>query len=185
MRFQTNLAPVPGLPPPVTSGGLQSFIDQTGSIWVAKPGVNGGQWRLARDVLHAVWHKNTAFSLTTTVTTIAYDFLQLDDYGLYSTAVNAFVIPVGGIYRIEQQVSGTPTATGQWIGCQLLQNATFIGNSTSHGTNAAWLSSWNNMIVRAAVNDHLFGQGNAPVTLAGRFDTTGVTHIALDYWGTG
>src|SRR5215831_5395321 len=35
------------LPPPVTTGGFQSFLDNLGDLWVAAPGVNNGNWRRA------------------------------------------------------------------------------------------------------------------------------------------
>src|SRR5215469_12633795 len=45
--------PLGSLPAPVTSGGLQTFVDNVGDVWIAKPGVDGGTWNRPADVLHA------------------------------------------------------------------------------------------------------------------------------------
>jgi hypothetical protein len=100
---------------PLTSG-QGSFTDPTGDIWVAKAGVNGGNWRRARDVMHARYYRTAAFTLTASAwVNLTLDTLQYDDYGLYSTSTGLFTPMITGFWRLTFIVGATPTASGQWI----------------------------------------------------------------------
>lgn len=93
------------VPPPVTTGTtIQSFTDPQGFVWVAKNGVNGGAWKMARDVVHARVYRAAAFTIAVGAAlmfdTVAGAMAE-DDYGLYSTATGEFSCPVAGIYLIS------------------------------------------------------------------------------------
>lgn len=111
-----------GLPPPTKSSTTVSFTDPSGVVWVAKAGVHGGQWRQARDVLHARINRVAAFNTTATPGLFGWDSTVTDLYGLLPSTAG-FVVPVAGFYRVMFQIATTPTATGQYIVTQLGGNS--------------------------------------------------------------
>jgi len=116
LRFQsTNVQPITGLPPPVTTGGTQSFIDSSGDVWVAKPGVYNGTWQRARDVLFSRWQRNNAWSLQTAMTVFGYDTVASDLYGMYNSSTGLWTVPVAGIYRCDMYIGIGTAATNSWI----------------------------------------------------------------------
>jgi hypothetical protein len=145
--------PVNDLIAPVTTGGIQSFIDVYGDMWVAKPGVNGGAWRKARDVLHAVIYRNAAWSSGSTIV-VAFDTVLRDTYGMFSS--NGYLIPVAGWYRIQGTCNGNVTAVSQYM-------IAYIYGGPSAGTQ---LSSAN-------VTDPLTGGGCACRTWADTYCNAG------------
>jgi hypothetical protein len=109
-----NLPPVPtqvpaysvvnNLPAPVTSGTtVQSFIDVLGDMWIAKNGVNSGNWYRARDVCRArIWRTNNFTPVGSAWTIFPYDTVTDDAYGLCTTGTGAyFAAPVAGRYMVS------------------------------------------------------------------------------------
>jgi hypothetical protein len=142
------------LPPPVTTGGIQSFLDLYRELWIAKPGVNGGNWRKARDVLHASVYRNAALVAPTANSVFPADTVIRDPYGIWvGSPTYAFVLPVAG------SVSGAVYPASWWrfafhwvlqsatspnyVGCQIFQNGSgvtqdnMIMNQTSAGNCSA------------------------------------------------
>jgi hypothetical protein len=110
------------LPPPLLSGStVQSFTDQSGEVWVAKNGVNGGAWKKARDVLSARWGRSAALTIGTGSTGINMDTVARDPYGLYVTG-DRYSAPIPGWYLISGMVGFTPTAAGQYVTARLYIN---------------------------------------------------------------
>jgi hypothetical protein len=101
----------PTLPAAVTTGAtIQSFTDSLGDVWVALNGVNGGNWRRARDVLHSAVYRNAAWTTSNANTPIAFDTVIKDDYGLWVSP--SWTAPVAGWYDIYGQYEATPAAAG-------------------------------------------------------------------------
>jgi hypothetical protein len=108
----TDFVPTPA---PLTSGTtIQPYTDPTGEVWVAKNGVNGGNWFKARDVLRAQITRNAAYTTTANTNVIMpYDLVVQDTYGLATLgAAAAFNIPVAGWYRIQGQIHLQGSASG-------------------------------------------------------------------------
>ena len=131
----TDLRPsglaVPGagaLPPPVTTGTTtQNFTDGSGVVWVARNGVNGGNWRRARDVLHAKWFRNAPLPLAVAGTNLAFDTMVFDPYGLW--AGGAFTPPVAGVWDLRALLGFTATAASQWASVRAILGGATISNS--------------------------------------------------------
>jgi hypothetical protein len=85
-------------PAPVTAGALQSYTDPDGEVWIAKPGVYGGQWRKARDYLRCLVVRNGAWITYTTWSRVIWDAVDHDPYGMH--VGNGFVRSlIPGVYR--------------------------------------------------------------------------------------
>jgi hypothetical protein len=107
-----------GLPAPVTTGTTtQTYQDPTGQWWVAKAGVNGGQWRRATQVLHARWYRAAAWTAAASAwVNTTCDTMSYDDYGMYTTAgTGTFTPPCTGMWRLTYSAGVTGTAAGQWV----------------------------------------------------------------------
>jgi hypothetical protein len=184
MSIQTY-AVLDNLPPPVTTGTtIQSFTDVLGDVWVAKAGVNGGNWKRARDVLFSRWSRTAA--LSTAGANIPMDTMYRDDYGLYSTANAWFAPPVAGLYEFVEQVSCGASATGQWGAARLYLNGTLqaIAQSPSTGV-AATLSAVVVETIYCNPGDTMITYGNASVTLALGVGGGYWTYAQMKYVGTG
>jgi hypothetical protein len=108
------------LPAPVTSGTtIQTYTDPNGDVWVAKNGVNGGNWLRARDVLYCRMTRAAAMNLTTSQVTMPYDTTYRDAYGMWTPAQNGVLAPVAGLYRADVVLCGAFTATGQTMNIQI------------------------------------------------------------------
>jgi len=104
------------LPAPVTSGsGVQSFTAPDGEVWVAKNGVNSGNWFKARDVLHARYYRSAAYSFPTTQTIMLFDTVVRDPYGLYNAGTGYVTLPVAGSWFFHCVTGGSATAASQFI----------------------------------------------------------------------
>lgn len=113
------------LPAPVTSGSnIQSFVDVTGDVWVAKNGVYSGAWRRARDVLHGVIYRTAAYTPKVSPGEIMpYDTREFDNYNLYTGSPNyGFNIPVTGWYKVAATVNGISSAVNSYIQGWIQQN---------------------------------------------------------------
>jgi hypothetical protein len=175
-----------GPPPPVTAGtGVQSYIDQSGEVWVAMVGVNGGAWKRARDVLHAQWTRTAAaWNAGTAMAAFAYNQVVNDPYGMY-TAAGGFVAPIAGLWRLVAAAGATATATGQWfqIGIRnaAATNLSFVMLQTSLAQVVAPVADYQ-AVIPAGTN--WIPQQQASATLTGLTDTFH-NRLYADYLGTG
>lgn len=171
------------LPAPVTSGTtVQNFTDIWGDVWVAKNGVNGGNWRRARDVLYAKWYRNAAVNAGG-IAAITLDTMTKDDYGLY--AGSAFTAPVPGWYNVIFQLAVTSTATGQWCTARLnYTGGVVVGYMRQHCTTITVFTALCVLQTYLNAADTITTLSEASVTLA---VATGVheTYATLEYRGTG
>ena len=115
---------------------LTSFTAPDGEVWVAKGGVNGGQWRKARDVLRVKACRQAAYNLGTAAVAMPWDLSIYDDYGLRSGS--NFTAPIAGWWRMHTQVGAAATASGQY------QAGTIVfGSSTAVRTNQYMFAATN------------------------------------------
>lgn len=172
MKFQGNLSQT-GLPLPVTTPAIQSFTDSNGIIWVASSNVSGGAWRQATDVLYGRVYRTAAYSFPTTTTTIPFDTVYRDQYGLYNFATHQFTCPIVGVYFFHLQVVAHCTAANQQVALQIgadLRTAVFsngvfatycwatdmfYASIPGYGVNAAgWTSSGVTAMEGTALNNY-------------------------------
>jgi hypothetical protein len=184
-------ARTPNLPAPITSGsGINSYTDVLGEVWVAKNGVNGGNWKRARDALHARWYRTAALTSTTTVQNMPYDTTHYDAYGLVSNAAgySQFAAPVSGMYGIYVQLGASPTAAAQYISLRAyaFSNGTAyfwgLGQAVSGSTTAITPNIYCVMPVNAG--DYFYSTFVSQVSMAvapGSY----YTFMSVDYLGTG
>jgi hypothetical protein len=124
----------PNLPAPVTSGsGVQSYTDTLGDVWVAANGVNGGNWKRARDVLHARWYRNAAWQVTGSIASIGFDTPNRDPYGLYATGTTLYTAPIAGLYSLYAGYAvAAPATVGSFTNLMIRYGAagTVVPNGT-------------------------------------------------------
>ena len=177
--------PLGSLPAPVTSGGLQTFVDNVGDVWIAKPGVDGGTWNRPADVLHARIYRNTAATLTPTNSLFTYDTVFRDLWGMFLSP--GFTCPLTGVYQVYAQVGVTGTASDQWLNVQIRRNTSQLytnTNSQMGQTNAGLLNAQTlvNMFVNAGDNVSVWAY--TFITLNVVLGST-TTYLGIDYLGTG
>jgi hypothetical protein len=187
MRFQSSVLASIGLPPPVVSGGFQTFTDSVGDIWIAKPGVNGGGWERPANVLHAYWYRNTAWQTPAVANTIAQFSMNVnysDPYGLFNG--NTFTAPISGIYQMNLSLGIVAGAVGQSLyavitntglgalayGMAFAPGATFIVAAVNYTTPVPVGGQW------------MTAQQSGTVGLTGRASSD-MTRVTIDYLGTG
>jgi|SRR5215471_3238614 len=182
---QGPAGPLASLPPPVTTGGFQTFTDNLGQIWVAKPGVDSGNWNRPSDVIHARIQRNAATSVLTTLTTMQFDTAVRDPFGMYgSSGIN---VPLSGWYDITTQIMVQATGTGQWLNVTIFANTAGV---TIANTNASFAQSGSGQLnAQATINAWVASteffqvRTQALTTLA---VTTGLsTYMSADYIGSG
>lgn len=180
--------PIP-LPAPITSGsGVQSFTDPLGDVWVAANGVKGGNWYRARDVLIAWWIRTTAFSITTTVSALGYNGIVTDPYSMYNGATGVFTAPINGLWRIDQFIGASATATGQWVEAVIQEqpsggNYIGIGWASAAGSVQA-MSSYLRMLGPNQTYTGVLTSMVSSVTLTGRASYD-LSRVLITYLGTG
>ena len=171
--------------PPYTGGGIGTYTDPAGEVWVAKVGVNGGAWRKARDVLHARWYRAAAWSTATGAgVPIVFDTADFDAYGLWVSGSSGFVAPVAGVYRAGGALTAPFAAAGQYVQLTLVQGAAQIAQNTLYGAGAVNGNAAVSDIVRAAAGDVLSVQARTTAVQAG-LTGRGLTYFNVDYVGTG
>jgi hypothetical protein len=184
MSIQTY-AVLDNLPAPVTTGTtIQTFQDVLGDWWVAKNGVNGGNWFRARDVLYARWGRTAAYTYPTSGVNVPFNNVSRDVYGLWSSTSNAFVTPVAGLWRMNSQLCVAFTAVGQFI-------AMFIATSSySVRTNFNAPVSGNQYcqahdVFMCPAGDNLATTAYTSVALAMAGLTNSDCYLSVSYLGTG
>jgi hypothetical protein len=115
-------------PPPVTTGaGVQSTVDASGEVWVAKVGVAGGVWKKARDALHARVARAAAWTTASSpAANQNFDTVSYDAYGLHVQP--SFICPVAGIYQITYACQATPTAANQFLALNVNRTGTLAAS---------------------------------------------------------
>ena len=131
MAFLNYTDPIP-TPAPVTTGStILSYTDPTGEVWVAKNGVNSGQWRRARDVLKARVFRSAAYNLPTAAGSVmVYDTVNKDDYGLYTVANGTINFLVTGWYRIHAAIQCGSQAAGSYLQITVVVAGTSFAQDT-------------------------------------------------------
>lgn len=182
----TDFVPTPA---PLASGAaLASYTDPTGEVWVAKGGVNAGQWKRAKDVLHARSYKTSAWTASAGAwLTLTMESLQFDDYGMYSNSTGLFTPPILGMYRFTFQCGATATATGQWVqpGIWETSPSTVVADGLVH-TSVAYSCRTIATCTRriTSLTDTYYTRFACSTALAGLTATDG-TYFEMDYLGTG
>jgi len=176
-----------GLPPPTTSPTTVSYTDpNTGTVWVAKAGVHGGQYRQARDVLHGRISRVAAWNTSVTAVQFSYDNPVRDQYGMFSTG--GWLVPVAGIYLWTAALTGGSLAAGSYLQTDCQVNGTSIGTAVSA---AASSGPGGNTVTTAVTTQQFFGAGDnlhvfqrAAAAVAGTVGGNN-TFSTLDYLGSG
>jgi|SRR5215469_294868 len=137
MSFPTYVDPIP-LPPVVTTGTtVQSYTDPLGDVWVAKNGINGGNWLRARDVLTCHAYKNSAQSISlNTYTTTIFNNVSWDPYGMVNTSTGIVTVPIAGLYHLSARMEVDITSAAFRNICTLFVN----GGEARRGTDV-WNSA--------------------------------------------
>jgi hypothetical protein len=180
-------ARTPNLPAPVTSGTtIQTFTDALGDVWVAKNGVNAGAWKRARDVLHARVWRNAAFNFTTAGPVLAFDTVDRDPYGMYSTATGQFSAVVAGWYHLEIRAVATSTAGGViWAELDVSKNgAAYAQGPTGTAPAGLYITPLCVTSVYCAAGDYITVITMGGSTIGGGPGVTS-TFATIDYLGTG
>ena len=111
--------PIP-LPVPVTSGStIQSYTDPLGDVWVAKNGVNSGNWSRARDVLFCRVYRNAPYTLSASPNgqQCPFDTAMRDVYGMFTAPT--ITLPIAGLWHVGAVIELANTAANQVIGYYL------------------------------------------------------------------
>jgi hypothetical protein len=182
--------PLIPLPAPVTTGTtVQSYTDPSGDVWVAKNGVNSGNWFRARDVLHSRIARAAAWNLSTTLVQFSYDTAMRDPYGMYSAG--GFQVPIAGLYLWTATLSaGLTWASASFLQLEM-QNTTaaqvwadIVGAPAGTGPGGFTTSAIATISIPCAAGDLLkvFQRASAAVTGA---TGSNFVYSHIDYLGTG
>jgi hypothetical protein len=111
--------PLIPLPAPVTSGSaIQVYTDPYGDVWVAKNGVDSGNWHRARDVLYCRITRTAAYTLPASPNGVAMPWdgavAGQDKYGMYNGT--GITVPIGGIWMFGAVIELNNTAVNQVLG---------------------------------------------------------------------
>jgi hypothetical protein len=173
--------------PATTSAALVSRPDLTGEIWVARAGVNGGLWKKARNVLHAGYYRNGAFTVPTTAGALAADTVLADPYGLYNPSNGQFTPPVAGLWQVAWSLWAASAAAGNTLQAIITNSGgSQIAVNTAHAAAGGLVFTSATLLVRALAGPGDFQTtqmaGSAPLTGRAVYDTT---RVQIDYLGTG
>jgi len=144
MRFQSNsvsalqtIQTLLGIPPPVTSGGTQYYTDPLGDIWVANPGIYGGSWNRAEDVLWARVYRSVTYTTPAGgAQNFPYDTVNRDPFGI--VALPGITLPLIGLWSCFAaiQVANANGRQYMYIASQLIfdyNNQNFNASTTMAG----------------------------------------------------
>lgn len=181
-------AGAPALPPPLAAGAaIQSYTDATGQVWVAKGGVNGGAWRLARDVLHSRAYRAAAWTFVAGIQFMPFDTITpgADPYGLYATGPGAFTVPIGGVWNVTSMFT-CGSASGSWGVLFVYKNGSaFVVGGPFQASSTANLGLIVDQPIRLAAGDKITMYSNGgPTSYAGGVGDS-QTFCSLNYLGTG
>lgn len=181
------------LPAPVTSGGVQSFTDPIGDVWVAYPSSYGGNWKRARDVLNCQWVRTAALTFPGAYTTLPWDTSVWDPYGLYSTGTSHFTLPIAGLWRFSQTLSASCYGNGYMDSCINVVSGGIAGqgvtfqNTAANGATAQNISASVTVLLKFTAGAVVQSYSAASGSLAMQTPALGVVpnFICIDYLGTG
>jgi|SRR5215831_2604223 len=175
------------LPPPVTTGGFQSFLDNLGDLWVAAPGVNNGNWRRASDVLYSSWGRGAAWTTSNPAAKFNFDTVVYDPYTLYVNGTG-WTVPIAGVYNVQVQLAFTSTAAGQWMEVDL----TLAGSTYALSVSSIADTTGRSTYTQVGGKIRTFAAGNViyPTQLTNTAGLAGVTgairvYGSLSYLGSG
>jgi len=181
----TDFVPTPA--PLGAAAPIASYTDPTGEVWVAKGGVNSGQWRRARDVLHCNYFRSAAATIAGQAL-FTYDGMTSDPYGIYNTSNGIFTALIAGKWRIRAALGATPTASGQYINVLVNTLGVCRANGITHASSTTWDGCVAETVWAMALNDTgtVTALAGPSVTLNVRTTAAGgETTLLIDYLGTG
>jgi hypothetical protein len=137
MTIGTYTTVIP-LPPPVTTGTtVQSYIDPNGDTWVAKNGIQGGNWQRARNVCAGRLNPTSNQAITVAgFTQVTFQTATYDP--LNQKSGNNWVVPIAGRYSVVGSINlqPSPTAVGSLqAGLRWNNAARSYGNVTYFAAN--------------------------------------------------
>jgi len=189
MSFPTYADPIP-LPAPVTSGTtIQTYLDPTGDMWVAKNGVNNGNWGRARDVLKCyAWPSANATitpANTSNVVTLNPPGSLNDPFGM--CASNQITIPFSGAWwRVSALLTIPVSSTGARLitsvfrsGAEVMRigDAWFLANQTTTQAGGG-IARWN-------AGDYLELRVNCSIATAQYYGNYTLTNLQVAFDGMG
>jgi len=168
------------LPAPVTSGTtVQSFTAPDGEVWVAKNGVNSGNWFKARDVINAraLLGSVSPSGITALPITLPATF---DVYGGFASTAG-YTCPIAGRYQVNviMTVNAVPSSNNPVYRIQRNSGDVASGNYYQQGGTAQNYTFAINDILVCAAGDVL----RAAVGNTGGTGSSGALSVA--YLGTG
>lgn len=180
---------VAGGPPstPLAAGAaFQSFTDSTGTVWIAKGGVNGGAWRKASDVLRVRAYVSIGFTVPAGPLGITFNAVTAGDDPYGMAAPPQFNCLVPGVFLVTTKVEFTPQAGATWTGLYVLRNGVNVGLAPIvHAGGAFAVGPYAATLIRAtSASDYISVQINGSATGAGVVGTDR-TFCAIQYLGTG
>jgi len=171
---------------PLSNGGY-SFTAPDGEVYVAKSGVNGGNWSKARDVLFAQATISSALTGNTGQTTIVWDTVARDVYGMWN-GTSGLVAPIAGLYRyVTQATCGFGATTGTMAIWGVMAGGTiFFNTQTGTGGFGGWSVTPFGSKDAYAANPGTVFTTQFRQSAANNLNTgTGLTYATLTYVGTG
>jgi len=175
----------PNLPPPVTSGGLQTYTDEALVIWVAKPGVNGGNWRQARDVLHARVYRAAAWTiLTSGAASITWDGVYYDPYGIFDGATRLIAL-IPGLWEYHATVTVSYGANNYSIWAQAYLNGSRADFATTGPSIGGWTAAHVGGVWRCNTGDYFTMNPTAQGATINGGGGNDLTHAEFHWKATG
>lgn len=187
MTFVTYADPIP-TPAPLTSGTtIQSFTDPLGDVWVAKNGVNSGNWFRARDVLYCNVYRVQPFTLATSANPpLPMDTVVRDAYGMFNTTNGSVNCPVAGLYRAQGQWRATSTGQQSGNAFITLNNVNILAfGSTLPSVTGLTMCAQAASYAFVNAGDQLYLNQNCTAALACAVNTLWATFLQVKYEGTG
>lgn len=171
------------VPAPVSAATPFTFwADSLGDLWVAQGGINNGNYKRARDVLHCSYYRNAAFTIPTTPAAIGIDTVINDAYNIYNPATGVFTVPVTGWWELYLQITASPTAANQSVSARI-SGGLIYAHAVQSGGSAASMSSAMTVSNLLTINSTLTTQMAGVASIPGAPGTGTLFHA--HYLGTG